>query len=121
MNPMTHPPEDLPAKIRALIANCENAEPPFSSLGTPFVGQEEATQEILELGATAVEPLLELLPTAGPHAAACIAFCLGQLGDRRAVRPLQQALSWYEAKTLKGSFDFAFIGNARAALAQLGR
>src|SRR5512140_2322331 len=116
MDPADRRQKEIDEKIHALIDACEGGELPFSSLGTPCMGRDQATREIIGLGEEAVEPLLAQLPLAGPHAAACIAFCLGELGDRRAIRPLQEALARCEAKTEKGSYDFALIGNARAAL-----
>ncbi len=114
-------PQEIAERIRSLVAACEKAQPPFSSLGTPYVGLDETSQEIIGLGTQAVDPLVHLLPHASPHAAACIAFCLGQIGDRRAIRPLEQALARCEARAEKDAYDFAFIGNARAALEQIGR
>lgn len=116
MKPETVSTQETSDKVRALIATCEQEEPAFSSLGTPYVGLNPATEEIIHLGAAAVEILLELLPQASPQAAACIAFCLGQLHERRAIPRLKETLARYEAKQAKSPFDYAFIGNAHAAL-----
>jgi hypothetical protein len=121
MNPETVHPHESAEKIRRLVAACEQEEPPFSSLGTPYVGLDQYTQEIINLGALAVMPLLDLLPSAFPHSAASIAFCLGQLGDQRAIPLLKETLNRYEKKQEKGPYDYAFIGNARAALNLLGK
>jgi HEAT repeat protein len=119
--PEANHPRKTAEKIRRLIAACEQEEPPFSSLGTPYVGLNKAAQEIIDLGSAAIAPLLALLPSALPHSAASIAFCLGQLGDRKAIPLLKETLNQYEAKQEKGPYDYAFIGNARTALDMLGR
>ena len=106
-------------KVTRLVQACEQADPAFFSLGTPAVGPDENTQAIIDLGTAAVEPLLDLLPTVQPHGAACIAYCLGQLGDRRAAPLLTETLGIYQSKTEKSPYDFAFIGNARIALSNL--
>ncbi|HBB35197.1 MAG TPA: hypothetical protein DDZ80_03950 [Cyanobacteria bacterium UBA8803] len=116
MNKQELPSQDVLKKVRQLITQCEEAEPPFDSLGTPYVGISEETQNVIDMGSTAVPALCELLPTATAHAAACIAFCLGRLGDSRAIPVLEQMLARYENKKDKSPFDYAFIGNAREAL-----
>ncbi len=107
-------------KVRKLIAQCERVEPPFTSLGTPYVGLDKESQKVIDLGTDAVPYLCELIPSATPHAAAYIAFCLGQLGDSRAIPMLKETLDRFEKKKDKGPFDYAFIGNAREALQRIG-
>jgi hypothetical protein len=103
-------------EISKIIADCESEEPPFSSLGTPYIGENSAALKIIAMGTSAAPGLCDLLPGSSPKAAACIAYCLGRIGDNATLIKLEDTLLIYENKNPKGPYDYAFIGNAKEAI-----
>lgn len=115
-HPNLSPDQKTTRIVRDLIARGELEEAPFTSLGTPYVGLDAFTREIIHLGNAAVEPLIELLPKVSARGAASAAYCLGKLGEPSAIPVLKETLAQYEAKPVKTPDDYAFIGNARTAV-----
>ena len=107
--------------IKKLVAECEAEQPLFSSLGTPYFADNSTTAKIIAIGKSAVPALSYLLAISSPKAAACIAFCLGRIGDDRALPELEKILLTYEHKDFKTDYDYAFIGNAGDAIELLKR
>ena len=110
---------ELLVQIRTLLTQSEQEGAAFFSLGVPYVGLNNDTQAIIRLGPAAVQPLLSSLPGASAHTAACIAYCLGEIGDPRAATALSELLEQYENKPDKTPYDRTVIGNAQIALNQL--
>ena len=107
---------DKDDEVRKLILNCESEEPVFSSLGTPYIGENRTTRKIIAMGSSVVPQLSELLSTSSSKVAACIAYCLGRIGDKSAINELEKTLKTYEEKNQKSAFEYSFIDNATRAI-----
>lgn len=98
-----------------LIASFAEHEPPFSSLGTPFLVDTEATDALVRKGAAAVPALEAALEDDDPKIVMYAAYCLGLIGDRPVLPALRRTRARYEARAPKQSEDYAVIGAVKRA------
>lgn len=96
-------------KIKELISSFADHEPPFTSLGTPFLADTEATQDLVQMGQAAVPELIKGLSSDNPKTVMYAAYCLGQIGDRSALPALRQGKERYMAHEPKREYDFGVI------------
>ncbi|OYY68097.1 HEAT repeat domain-containing protein [Sphingomonas sp. 28-63-12] len=108
--------EDFERLIGALGA----IDPPFSSLGTPFLVDTRETAALVQHGSLAVTALEAALSSANPTIAMYAAYCLGLIGDARAVPTLREALRRHRDNQPKTSSDFAIESAIAGALNRLG-
>lgn len=75
----------------------------------------ENVQEVIQLGSTAVEPLMTVLKGDRRDMQEHAAKALGEIGDARAVEPLVAALNAYDESTRKAAAEaLGQIGDSRA-------
>jgi len=104
------------ARIKRLIESLAQHQPPFSSLGTPFLADTAATEALVSMGSTAVPALLEALASDNPKPAMYAAYCLGLIGDRTALPALRRTDGYYMAKEPKEEYDYGAISAVRRAV-----
>lgn len=106
--------------IDELIASFAWREPPFSSLGMPFLADTEATDAIVRMGEAAVPALEAALGDDDPKIAMYAAYCLGLIGNPSVLPALGRTRVRYEAREPKRSEDYAVIGAVSQAEERLG-
>lgn len=114
--------QSLPNKqdsIQKLIDSFAEHEPPFSSLGTPFLADTEATQALVEMGSDAIPALVKSLDDSNSKVAMYAAYVLGQMDDPSVLPALRQTKARYEAKEPKEEYDFGVISSAGRAIDRL--
>lgn len=105
--------------VRELIGKLDALEPAAFELGTPVIVNTEETSAIISLGEKAVEPLIDALPSGSRKIIAYAAFCLGKIGDARALTPLEAIRRQYDQKMKKESDDYFVLGAVQSALDEL--
>jgi HEAT repeat protein len=105
--------------IKRLIDSLAGQEPPFSSLGTPFLVDTEVTEALVRRGKAAVPALTEALEHGEAKTAMYAAYCLGQIGDPAALPALEATRDRYLAKEPKAEYDFGVVSAANRAIEQL--
>jgi HEAT repeat protein len=105
--------------IKRLIAALADQEPPFSSLGTPFLVDTEVTDALVRRGKAAVPALTDALEHGEPKIAMYAAYCLGQIGDPATLPALAAARDKYLAREPKAEYDFGVVSAASRAIEQL--
>ncbi|SRR6266487_4845061 len=95
--------------IEKMINSFADHEPPFSSLGTPFLVDTEAIQTLVQMGEAAVPALVKALDTDNPKIVMYAAYCLGLIKDRSALQALQRAKQRLMASEPKREYDFGAI------------
>ena len=103
-----------------LIASFAEHEPPFSSLGMPFLVDTEATDALVRRRDAAVPALEAALEDDNPKIVMYAAYCLGLIGDRSVLPALRRARARNEAREPKQSEDYAVIGAVSQAEERLG-
>lgn len=106
--------------IEELIASFAEHEPPFSSLGTPFLVDTEATDALVRIGGAAVPALEAALEDEDPKIAMYAAYSLGLIGDPSVLSALRRTRARYEAREPKQKGDYAVIGAVNRAEERLG-
>ena len=106
--------------IEELIASFAEHEPPFSSLGMPFLVDTEATDALVRMGDAAVPSLEAALEDDDPKITMYSAYCLGLIGNPSVLPALGRTLARYEAREPKQSQDYAVIGAVNRAEERLG-
>ena len=104
--------------IEQFISSFAEHQPPFSSLGTPFLVDTEATNALVAIGTAAVPALTAALAANNPKIAMYAAYCLGHIGDTSVLPALRQIVDHYAAKEPKEEYDFAVISAANQAITQ---
>lgn len=105
--------------IERLINSFADHEPPFFSLGTPFLVDTETTQALVRMGAAAIPALTRALKADNAKIAAYAAYCLGQMGDSSVLVALEQAREKYLTKEPKREYDYGVISAANRAIESL--
>ncbi|HSL00270.1 MAG TPA: HEAT repeat domain-containing protein [Rubrobacteraceae bacterium] len=95
--------------IDQLIASFAEHEPPFSSLGTPFLVDTEETEALVRKGEAAVPALETALEDDDPSIVMYAAYCLGFIGDRSALPALRRTRARHEARAPMQAEDYAVI------------
>jgi hypothetical protein len=102
------PVEDRP--VTELISELAAIEPPFSSLGMPFLADTEVTRELVSRGADAVPALTAALASPEPRIVLYAAYCLGLIGDRSVLPILRRIRERHEQRRPKLDTDFSIVG-----------
>jgi HEAT repeat protein len=106
-------------RLDALIASFARLEPPFSSLGTPFLVDTEATNAVVALGSAALPKLGEALAGKDANIAMYAAYCLGLIGDPAALPALLRARERYASHEPKQAGDYAVLSGIDRAVERL--
>jgi hypothetical protein len=106
--------------IDQLIASFAEHQPPFSSLGTPFLVDTEATDALVRMGGAAAPALEAALEDDNPKIVMYAAYCLGLMGDPSVLPSLRHTRARYEAREPKRAEDYAVIGAVSEAEERLG-
>lgn len=106
--------------IDQLIASFAEHQPSFSSLGTPFLVDTEATEKLVRMGDAAVPALEAALEHDNPKIVKYAAYCLGLIGIPSVLPALRRTRARYEASEPKRAEDYAVIGAVNQAEERLG-
>ncbi len=90
------------------------------SLGTPLLADTPTTDALVGCGSQALGILEVALSDGEPRVAMYAAYCLGRIGDPRAVATLSAVLTRYKQKVPRQPFDFGVISAATQAIQRLG-
>ncbi|HEX9990088.1 MAG TPA: hypothetical protein VGE45_16645 [Chloroflexia bacterium] len=112
-------PKNRRNSIKRLIESLADQEPPFSSLGTPFLVDNEVTEVLVGMGQAAVPALVEALRGRQPKVAMYAAYCLGQMGDLSIVPALLATREKYLMKEPKEEYDFGVMSAVDRAIERL--
>src|SRR5688572_27147269 len=96
-------------QIMRMIESFAGIEPPFSSLGAPFLADTEETNAVVACGEAALMPLLAALGSDNPKVVMYAAYCLGTVGDDGARESLHRLVQAQERKKAKGPWDYAIL------------
>jgi HEAT repeat protein len=102
---------DVGKWIRALA----DQAPPFTSLGTPFLTDTEATRSLVNIGASAVPALVHALDHENAKVVMYAAYCLGLIGDRSAIPALRRVKEKYSRREPRTEYDFGVISAVNKA------
>jgi HEAT repeat protein len=103
--------EEIEKWIEALV----DLEPPFTSLGAPFLVDTEATQALVEMGEIAVPALVDALGNENSKVVMYAAYCLGLIGDPSVVPQLRRIQENFASREPRSEYDFGVIGAAKQA------
>jgi HEAT repeat protein len=106
-------------EIEELIRLLNDQEPPFSSLGTPFLVDNEVTGALVKIGARGVPTFIKALQNKQPKIIMYVAYCLGQIGDSSAVSALHKTRQKYLTKEPKEELDFGVVSACTQAIERL--
>jgi hypothetical protein len=95
--------------IKGLISSFAHHEPPFTSLGTPFLVDTETTQALVKIGKPALPALIEALDSQDPKIVMYAAYCIGQIGYSYVLPELRRTKHRFIAKEPKVEYDFGVI------------
>jgi hypothetical protein len=110
----------LADRVDKLLGELEGVEPPFESLGTPVLGESDALDKLVSMGAEIVPLLVERTrENVGGKKLAYIALVLSRIGERQAAEPLRALRARLQAWPAKDQWDYAAIGQCDIALARL--
>ena len=111
-----------PEIVDALLTDLDSVEPVSFDLGTPEVSEVDAVRELVRMGPDIVPVLLERIGQGAPKKrTAYVVLALKQIGDTRALAPLLDLRTAYQARATKDEWDHAVIGQANLAIEQLRR
>jgi len=102
-------------EIDRWIEALADIDPPFTSLGTPFLVDAEATQALVEMGEIAVPALVEALGNENAKVVMYAAYCLGSIGDRSVVPLLRRIQEDFAKRRPESEYGFGVIGAAKVA------
>lgn len=105
--------------IDKLIASFIQHEPPFSSLGTPFLVDTETTEALVRFGRAAIPALEAALESGNPKIVMYAAYCLGQIGDQTVLPSLQSVEERYANKEPKEKYDYSVLSAVGRAIERL--